>query len=105
MSVDLPAPLSPTSAVTCPAQASRSTPLRTCTAPKLFWIPRRLSSGAVLVVPVDSVMLPHSWDRRPRPAGMVGAGCSAPAVDGDGPLEAGGRTRAGPAPGVTECLS
>src|SRR5512135_364400 len=44
--VHLPAPLSPTRAVTSPARASKSTPLSTSTAPKLFWMPRRLSSGA-----------------------------------------------------------
>src|SRR4051794_23341470 len=43
----LPAPLSPTSAVTLPGLTSRSTPRSTCTAPKLFWIPRRLSNGVV----------------------------------------------------------
>src|SRR5918911_237241 len=91
MSVDLPAPLSPTSAVTCPAQASRLTPLSTCTAPKLFWIPRRLSRGAlgvvvVWVVPVDSVMLPPSWARGPGGrGGRLAPGAPAPAVDGDGP--------------------
>src|SRR5450759_746269 len=34
--VDLPAPLSPTSAVTSPARASNATPRSTCTAPKLL---------------------------------------------------------------------
>src|SRR6478752_709668 len=42
----LPAPLSPTRAVTGPGRTSRSTPRSTCTAPKLFWMPRRLSSGS-----------------------------------------------------------
>src|SRR4051794_36619659 len=46
MRVLLPAPLSPTSAVTWPGRTSRSTPRSTCTAPKLFWMPRRLSIGS-----------------------------------------------------------
>src|SRR4051812_30633440 len=41
----LPAPLSPTRAVTRPSRTSRSTPLRTSTAPKLFLMPRRLRIG------------------------------------------------------------
>src|SRR5215203_4454767 len=44
--VDLPAPLSPTSAVTCPAYASKSTSCNTCTAPKLLLTARSDSSGA-----------------------------------------------------------
>src|SRR3954451_5231994 len=89
--VDLPAPLSPTRAVTCPAQASRFTPLSTCTAPKLFWIPRQLSGGLVLgVVCVLSVMLPRSWEpgaaRRPAGDGGTSGTCrprdSDPAVRG-----------------------
>jgi hypothetical protein len=43
--VDLPAPLSPTSAVILPAMMSKSTPRSACTAPKLLEMPRRLSSG------------------------------------------------------------
>src|SRR3954469_3288258 len=42
----LPAPLSPTRAVTWPGRTSMSTPRSTCTAPKLFWMPRRLSRGS-----------------------------------------------------------
>ena len=45
ISVDLPAPLSPTSAVILPGRMSRSTPRRACTAPKLLEMPRRLSRG------------------------------------------------------------
>src|SRR6478672_10894276 len=41
----LPAPLSPTRAVTWPARTSRSTPRSTWTAPKLFSMPRRLRIG------------------------------------------------------------
>ena len=42
----LPAPLSPTRAVTRPGVTSRSTPCRTWTAPKLLLMPRSCSSGA-----------------------------------------------------------
>src|SRR6478736_4775618 len=45
MSVDLPAPLSPTSAVTSPGSATRSTPRRACTAPKFLWPPRTSRGG------------------------------------------------------------
>src|SRR5438309_105323 len=37
--VDLPAPLSPTSAVTSPARTAKSTSWRTCTGPKLLFTP------------------------------------------------------------------
>src|SRR5438046_3409641 len=37
---DLPAPLSPASAVTCPAGISRSTDVRACTGPNRFVTPR-----------------------------------------------------------------
>ena len=43
--VDLPAPLSPTSAVTSPARATRSTPRSACTAPKFLRPPRTSSVG------------------------------------------------------------
>src|SRR5436853_328265 len=36
ISVDLPAPLSPTSAITSPSRTSKSTPWSACTEPKLF---------------------------------------------------------------------
>ncbi len=45
ISVNLPAPLSPMSAVTCPAEMSRSTPLSACTGPKFFVMPRSCSNG------------------------------------------------------------
>src|SRR2546421_10822957 len=51
-SVDLPAPLSPTSAVTSPACAVKSTSRRTCTGPKLLLMPRSSSRGAALAVTV-----------------------------------------------------
>src|SRR5689334_1508521 len=46
MSVDLPAPLSPTSAITSPLRTSKSTSASACTEPKLFEIPRSSSAGA-----------------------------------------------------------
>src|SRR4051794_33064877 len=44
-SVDLPAPLSPTSAVTSPGYTERLTSRRTCTGPKLLSIPRTSKRG------------------------------------------------------------
>ena len=44
ISVVLPAPLSPTRAVTCPAGMSRSTPASACTGPNVLLMPRSLSS-------------------------------------------------------------
>src|SRR3954462_3486526 len=45
ISVDLPAPLSPTKAVTSPVGTSRSTSVRACTGPKLLVIFSRRSRG------------------------------------------------------------
>src|SRR2546423_1349698 len=53
----LPAPLSPTSAVTCPAGTSRSTPSSAWTGPKLFQTPRSSSSGSRVSSP-DALVLP-----------------------------------------------
>src|SRR3954465_2931529 len=50
-SVDLPAPLSPTSAVTSPAFTVRSTSWRTCTGPKLLFSFRISRSGSVICCP------------------------------------------------------
>src|SRR5664279_2728104 len=47
MSVDLPAPLAPTSACTSPRSAMTSTPSSATTAPKRLPRPRTSSSGAV----------------------------------------------------------
>src|ERR1044072_619664 len=51
VSVDLPAPLSPTSAVTSPRWRSRSTSDRACTPPKCLLSPRpdRIGSSATAV--------------------------------------------------------
>ncbi len=43
---DFPAPLSPASAVTCPAGMSRSTSVRARTGPKFLLMPRSRSSGS-----------------------------------------------------------
>ena len=45
--VDLPAPLSPTRAITSPGRTSKSTSVSACTEPKLFEIPWSSSSGVV----------------------------------------------------------
>ena len=45
ISVDLPAPLSPTSAITSPARTSKSTSLSAWTEPNDFVIPRSSSVG------------------------------------------------------------
>src|SRR5690606_17754145 len=55
MRVDLPAPLSPTSAVTLPAYALRLTPFSTLTGPKLFTMPESSMRGA-------SIGPPPFWD-------------------------------------------
>src|SRR5437763_15753801 len=52
-SVDLPAPLSPTSAITSPARAWKSTPRSACTAPKCLCTPRSSKSGCSLTVSVS----------------------------------------------------
>ena len=45
ISVDFPAPLSPTSAITSPARTSKSTSVSAWTEPKLFEMPRHLEQG------------------------------------------------------------
>src|SRR4051794_18613032 len=59
--VDLPAPLSPTSAVTSPARATRSTPRSACTAPKFLRPPRTSSvgGGARSVAPCAACVIVH----------------------------------------------
>src|SRR3954447_23755588 len=51
ISVDLPAPLSPTSAVTSPARTVKSTPCSTCTGPKCLSTPRSCRIGSVTTTP------------------------------------------------------
>src|SRR4051812_49183404 len=48
VSTVLPAPLSPTSAMTSPDRARKSTPRSACTAPKRLCTPRTSSSGVSL---------------------------------------------------------
>src|SRR4051812_22716549 len=47
--VDLPAPLSPTRAITSPLDTWKSTPFSACTAPKCLWTPRSSSRASVLI--------------------------------------------------------
>ena len=56
ISDDLPAPLSPTSAVTLPGGTSRSTSVRARTGPKVLVIPRSDSSGAVAALAAGAVL-------------------------------------------------
>src|SRR3954470_3773934 len=54
ISVDLPAPLSPTSAITSPFRTSKSTSVSACTEPNVFERPRIWRSGASSVTVVAS---------------------------------------------------
>src|SRR6185312_3314073 len=58
----LPAPLSPTSAVTSPARTVKSTPCSTCTGPKCLSTPRSCRIGSVTTTPPGTRMR----DRDPR---------------------------------------
>src|SRR5436309_10831190 len=60
INVDLPAPLSPTSAITSPSRTSKSTSCSACTDPKLFETPR--SSSVVAGVAFTERFLPR-WRR------------------------------------------
>src|SRR2546427_4060611 len=48
ISVDLPAPLSPTSAITSPLRTSKSTSVSACTEPNVFVMPRSWRRGVSL---------------------------------------------------------
>src|SRR6187551_930991 len=62
ISVDLPAPLSPTRAITSPARTSKSTPSSAVTDPKLFETPRVSSLGvAVLAVAGPTLVALTRW--------------------------------------------
>src|SRR3954471_16956847 len=63
-SVDLPAPLSPTSATTSFGATSISASVRACTAPKRFEIPRSERTGAAVAVAVTA--LPFQVEDRGR---------------------------------------
>src|SRR2546423_13802584 len=72
INVDLPAPLSPTSAITSPSRTSKSTSESACTDPKFFETPRSSSAG-VCVVAV-AVSLTFSCGRgaeAPRPRSFL----------------------------------
>src|SRR3954454_3896648 len=53
ISVDLPAPLSPTSAITSPGYARKSTLVSACTGPKLLETPRSSSSGLSVACAIE----------------------------------------------------
>src|SRR5215467_6516683 len=82
ISVVLPAPLSPTSAVTCPAGMSRLTFVRACTGPKLLPTPRSCSrapdDGSAGLCCVDH------WPGGAPPAGAGGASSGCPRFTTDG---------------------
>ena len=61
ISVDLPAPLSPTSAMTSPARTSKSTSVRAWTEPKLFVTFRASSIGVPAPVVVGTAMVSVTW--------------------------------------------
>src|SRR5580700_6126732 len=67
MVTDLPAPLSPASAVILPGGTVRFTPLRACTAPKILLTPRNSSSGGPSAMSVPPVVLRRSVSTRGRP--------------------------------------
>src|SRR5580704_13443538 len=60
MVTDLPAPLSPASAVILPGGTVRFTPLRACTAPKTLLTPRNSSSGGSSAISLPPVVLRRS---------------------------------------------
>src|SRR6478735_5976624 len=57
MSVDLPAPLSPTSAVTLPGYTRRSTPFRTVTGPNDFFTPTSSMIGSDMLASLRFMVL------------------------------------------------
>src|SRR3954451_17257420 len=66
ISVDLPAPLSPTSAITSPANARKSTLVSACTGPKLFETSRSSSVGVSVLF-----MGERCGGRRGTPHGLL----------------------------------
>src|SRR5215217_1982300 len=68
--VDLPAPLSPTRAITSPGRTWKSTSVSACTEPKLFEIPRSSSSGEDVVAGA-LVIEDRGGDRPGRPPPLV----------------------------------
>src|SRR5262245_26553924 len=68
INVDLPAPLSPTSAITSPSCTSRSTSVSACTDPNDLVTPRGSRRGASLT---GGCLIPHQRRRRPVGASVV----------------------------------
>src|SRR6266516_2881490 len=66
--VDLPAPLSPTRAVTSPAGAAKSTSLSACTAPNRLFTPRSSSRGVLATSWPPSGFRRYGPDPDKRPA-------------------------------------
>src|SRR5919112_6043629 len=62
MSVDLPAPLSPTSATTSPAATRKSTWYSAWTAPNRFETPRSSRTGWLSVMRSDPVLVAHGGE-------------------------------------------
>src|SRR6266567_8060716 len=69
--VDLPAPLSPTMAVTAPVGISRSISASACTGPKLLPTPRSWRSGPSFVLLPDACKSAAGEDARPAEAGRA----------------------------------
>src|SRR6266487_4511843 len=82
ISVDLPAPLSPTRAVTWPADMSRSTPASACTGPKLLPSPRSRSSGALPAAAGVWLFAALPEGARPAVAGRAPSPLSAVTTEG-----------------------
>src|SRR3954469_16803291 len=70
-SVDLPAPLSPTRAMTSPERTSKSTPRRACTAPNRLCTPRSSSSGVSLNVSPPPLQAHEGRRAERRPSDRV----------------------------------
>src|SRR3954453_15743860 len=66
ISVDLPAPLSPTSAITSPSRTSKSTSISACTVPKFFETARQSSWGVEALVTGRSYQNGGGVKRRAR---------------------------------------
>src|SRR5919201_4804239 len=71
ISVDLPAPLSPTSAITSPSRTSKSTSVSACTDPNDLETPRSSRVGAPFPLTASSIR--REAPRR-APLGFIGFG-------------------------------
>src|SRR3954464_11069010 len=81
ISVDFPAPLSPTSDMTSPDRTSKSTSLRACTEPNDFVMPRSWRSGVSSTWGFPTT--PAGWRRRATPPPRGGGGARAPPPPGE----------------------